>query len=100
MRKEQRNGDEMRDHYDFSGGVRGKYAKRYAEGTNVVVLDPDVAEVFKDRESVNQTLRAVARIIALQSRKARGTGLTRRSSRPRPRGGSGEHAGARRGPGG
>jgi len=88
----------MRDHYDFSGGIRGKYAKRYAEGTNVVVLDPDVAEVFRDRHSVNETLRAVARIIDLQSRKARR--LTKRSSRPRPRRGSGEHAGARRGRGG
>jgi hypothetical protein len=88
----------MRDHYDFSGGVRGKYAKQYAEGTNVVVLDPDVADVFRDRQSVNETLRAVARIIDLQSRKGRG--LTRRSSRPRPRGGSGEPAGARRGRGG
>lgn len=97
MKKEHRNGDEMRDHYDFSEGVRGKYAKRYAEGTNVVVLDPDVAEVFKDPESVNETLRAVARIIDLQSRKAGTKGLSRRSSRPRPRGGSGEHAGARRG---
>jgi len=61
----------MRDHYDFSGGVRGKYAKQYAEGTNVVVLDPDVAEVFRDRQSVNETLRAVARIVDLQSRRAR-----------------------------
>ena len=41
----------MRDYYDFSGGVRGKYAKLYCEGTNVVVLDPDVAEVFKDKDS-------------------------------------------------
>ena len=38
--------DEMRAEYDFSGGVRGKYAERYARGTNVVLLDPDVAEVF------------------------------------------------------
>ncbi len=38
--------DEMRDEYDFSGGVRGKYAARYAEGTNIVVLDSDVAEIF------------------------------------------------------
>jgi hypothetical protein len=98
MKKGHRNGDGMRDHYDFSGGVRGKYAKQYAEGTNVVVLDPDVADVFRDRQSVNETLRAVARIIDLQSRKRRS--LTRRSSRPRPRGGSGEHAGARRGRGG
>jgi hypothetical protein len=34
---------DMRDEYDFSAGLRGKYAKRYAEGTNVMVLDPDVA---------------------------------------------------------
>ena len=100
MKKAHRNGDEMRDHYDFSGGVRAKYAKRYAEGTNVIVLDPDVAEVFKDRESVNETLRAVARIIDLQSRKVRRTSLTRPTSRPRPHGGSGESAAARRGRGG
>jgi hypothetical protein len=49
--------DEMRDHYDFSGGVRGKYVKRYAEGSNVVVLDPDVAEHFKTSEDVNRALR-------------------------------------------
>ena len=49
--------DEMRDHYDFSGGVRGKYAKKYAEGSNVVVLDPDVAEHFKTSEDVNRALR-------------------------------------------
>ena len=60
MKKHDPNGDEMRSSYDFSGGVRGKYAKRYAQGTNVVVLDPDVANVFRDAESVNETLRAVA----------------------------------------
>jgi len=69
MRKGHRNGHGMRDHYDFSRGVRGKYAKRYAEGTNVVVLDPDVADMFRDPRSVNETLRAVARIIHLQPRK-------------------------------
>ena len=46
--------DEMRDDYDFSGGVRGKFYKEYMEGTNVVLLDPDVAEVFHDSEAVNQ----------------------------------------------
>ena len=76
----------MRSYYDFSGGVRGKYAKRYAEGTNVVVLDPDVANVFKDAESVNETLRAVARIIDLQSHKAR-TGSRTSRSRRRPKAG-------------
>ena len=50
---------EMLDEYDFSKGVRGKYAKRYAEGTNIVVLAPDVAEFFPDSESVNAALRAL-----------------------------------------
>ena len=50
---------EMRDEYDFSGGVRGKYASRFAEGSKVVVLDPDVAEAFPDSTSVNDTLRKV-----------------------------------------
>ena len=61
---------EMLDEYDFSGGVRGKYAKRYAEGTNIVVLSADVAEVFTDSESVNEALRALAEIIRRQSSKA------------------------------
>jgi hypothetical protein len=61
---------EMLDEYDFSGGVRGKYAGRFPKGSNVVVLDPDVAEVFTDSESVNQALRALAEIIQHQSEKA------------------------------
>jgi hypothetical protein len=51
--------EEMREEYDFSGGVRGKYYKQYLEGTNVVLLEPDVAEVFRDSESVNQALRVL-----------------------------------------
>jgi hypothetical protein len=47
---------------DFSQGVRGKYAQRYAEGTNVVVLSPDVAEFFPDSEAVNAALRALVNI--------------------------------------
>jgi hypothetical protein len=43
--------------YDFSAGERGKYAERYRAGTNVVVLDPEVAAVFPDAESVNQALK-------------------------------------------
>ncbi|HXH94443.1 MAG TPA: hypothetical protein VNN25_22895 [Thermoanaerobaculia bacterium] len=54
--------DEMRDHYDFSGGVRGKYAARYAEGTNVVVLAPDVADMFPDSIAVNEALRTFVRM--------------------------------------
>lgn len=48
----------MRFGYDFSGAARGKYYKRYVEGTNVVVLEPDVAKRFKNAASVNKVLRA------------------------------------------
>jgi hypothetical protein len=54
---------EMRAEYDFSKGVRGKYARRYAQGANVVVLEPDVAKVFPNAEAVNSSLRALAGII-------------------------------------
>ena len=59
---------EMLDEYDFSQGVVRKYAKQYAEGTNIVLLDPDVAKVFPDSEAVNQALRAIAQIIHQRSR--------------------------------
>jgi hypothetical protein len=52
--------DGLRPEYDFSqlkGGVRGKYAERYREGTNLVLLDPDIAAVFPDAKSVNDALR-------------------------------------------
>ena len=61
---------EMLEEYDFSGGVRGKYVGRFAQGVNVVVLDPDVAKIFTDSESVNKALRALAGIIQHQSEKA------------------------------
>ena len=60
----------MRKEYDFSKGVRGKYAKKYKEGTNIVLLDPDVAKVFKTTTSVNQALRSLAKIIKAQKQKA------------------------------
>lgn len=47
----------MRPEYDIRGGVRGKYHERYQQGTNVVLLEPDVAAVFHDSESVNRALR-------------------------------------------
>ena len=50
----------MLKEYDFSKGTRGKYARRYAKGSNVVVLDPDVAKLFKDSRSVNRVLREAA----------------------------------------
>jgi hypothetical protein len=49
--------DDLEPEYDFSGAVRGKYQKRYQQqGTDVVLLDPDVAQAFKDSESLNQAL--------------------------------------------
>src|SRR5205823_6069399 len=51
----------MREEYDFSHGERGKYARRYAQGTNVVVLEPDVAKVFSNSKSVNVSLRKIIR---------------------------------------
>lgn len=60
---------DMLDEYDFSNGVRGKYVNRF-QGSTVVVLDPDVARVFADSESVNQALRALAGIIQHQTEKA------------------------------
>lgn len=53
----------MRPEYDFSGAVRGVTAARYAVGTNVVVIAPEVLDVFPDSESVNQALRALAPVI-------------------------------------
>jgi len=60
----------MRREYDFSKGVRGKYARKYKTGTNIVVLDPDVATVFKTTRSVNQALRSLTQIIKAQKQKA------------------------------
>jgi hypothetical protein len=60
---------DMLPEYDFSDGVRGKYVDRFAEGCKVVVLDPDVARVFTDSESVNRALRALAGIIQNQTEK-------------------------------
>ena len=60
--------NEMLDEYDFSQGEVGKYAKQYTEGTNIVLLDPDVAQVFPNSEAVNQALRAIAQIIQQRSR--------------------------------
>jgi len=58
--------DGMLPEYDFSEGVREKYAKRFHQASNVVVLDPDVAERFPNSEAVNQALRSLA---AIQDRK-------------------------------
>ncbi len=62
MKKDEEQEVEMREHYDFQGGIRGKYVERFAEDTNVVVLSPDVAAVFPDSESVNSALRLLIQI--------------------------------------
>ena len=54
--------DEMRPEYDFSGGVRGKYYEAYQSSRSVIVLDPDVAEIFRDSIAVNEALRLLAKI--------------------------------------
>jgi len=61
--------DDILPEYDFSKGVRGKYAKRYAEGSNVVVLSPDIAKVFPTSESVNEALRTLVLVGKAKSRK-------------------------------
>jgi hypothetical protein len=71
-RKPAADADTMRPEYDFSNAVRGVTAARYAQGTNVVLLEPDVAQLFPNSQAVNEALRTLAR-------------LTRVSPRPRAR---------------
>ena len=68
--------DTMRREYDFSGGVRGVTAKRYALGSNIVAIDPSVMDVFPDAAAVNEALRTMARVLR---RKPAGAGRRRRA---------------------
>jgi hypothetical protein len=71
MRKRSKEGsgrDSMRSEYDFRGGVRGKYAARYREGTNIVLLEPDVAKVFPNAKAVNRALRALLDVVPAKRR--------------------------------
>ena len=72
MEKDPNNNSEpdILEEYDFSKGTRGRYSERYAAGNNVIVLDPDVAEVFSDSASVNRALRALVEIIRRHSTEA------------------------------
>ncbi|MDA0745648.1 MAG: hypothetical protein O2954_03965 [bacterium] len=63
--------DTMRDEYDFSDAKRGVTAVRYAEGANVVVIDPQVLDVFPDGNAVNEALRALAPVIRKQGKRRR-----------------------------
>ena len=66
MKKSAKPDTDMQPEYDFSRAKRGKYARRYAQGTNVVVLEPDVARVFPTAKAVNTSLRALSQIIRQQ----------------------------------
>ncbi len=57
------NDPDLLEEYDFSKGIRGKYAKKYKKGTNVVIIDPEIAEFFPNENSVNDALRSLIPII-------------------------------------
>lgn len=59
---------DMLEEYDFSKGIKGKYSKKYEEGNNIVVIEPDVAKYFPDHDSVNQALRSLTEIIRKQKK--------------------------------
>lgn len=63
--------DELRSEYDFSGGVRGKHHAAYKAGTNVVLLDADVAQAFPDSSSVNRALRLLLEVAEKQHQSKR-----------------------------
>ncbi len=69
--------DELRTEYDLGrllkSGVQGKYVTRYREGTNLVLLAPDVAEVFPTEEAVNEALRLIIRLTARRSSSVKST---------------------------
>jgi hypothetical protein len=62
----------MRDEYDFTDGIRGKHAGMTAQGTNLVILDPDVAKLFPDSASVNEALRLLAKLARQQTERVTG----------------------------
>ena len=68
MKKENKIKEPMLPEYDFSSGIRGKYADRYMQGVNIVRLEPDIADIFPDQNSVNEALRAMAKVIRKHDR--------------------------------
>ena len=66
MNNDSNQTDDVRPNYDFTDAVQGKYAKRFQEGSNVVILSPDVADAFPTSDAVNEALREV-----LEKRKGR-----------------------------
>lgn len=61
--------NDMQREYDFSKGVRGKHYRSYQEGTNVIFLEPDIAKVFKNSESVNHALRMLVELASSELKK-------------------------------
>ena len=77
-----KNNDDLRPEYDLSklkGGVRGKYYRRATAGTNLVLIEPELTDVFPDTESVNRALRLLANTAALATKKARHRRTDKRS---------------------
>ena len=70
--------NQMRPEYKFSGGARGKYYRRYIESSNVVVLEPDVHERFKNAAAVNEALRTLIRAAGGRRPATKRAGRTRR----------------------
>jgi hypothetical protein len=68
--------DELRPEYDLKsmlkGGVRGKYAKKYRAGTNLILLEPDVAKAFPNEKAVNEALRLVMKLNKVQNKTRQG----------------------------
>jgi hypothetical protein len=86
MKKAPKACAEMRPEYDFAsmkGGVRGKYAARFAQGTNIVILEPDVAKRFPNSKAVNDALRALAMIADRQAPRRPAKRSPRRTERLR-----------------
>ena len=77
MKKKTETNDELRPEYDMKsllkGGVRGKYAARYHEGTNLVLLEPDVAKAFPNDKTVNEALKLVIKLKQLQENASQNT---------------------------
>ena len=69
--KKMRRDDTMLKEYDFSNGVRGKYAQALKKGSNVVVIEPDLTKYFPDQESVNDSLRSLAAIFDRRNKLSR-----------------------------
>lgn len=74
--------DEMLPEYDFSGAIRGKYYERYQQGSNVVLLEPDVAEAFPSAEAVNHALRLLLVLARKEAAPAKRTARKKRRANP------------------